>query len=81
MHTDARNTLFVGDQIFTDIWGANRAGIRTVLVKPIHPKEEIQIILKRYPEKLVLHFYRKWLKKNQKASPVSGSLENRNDKS
>ncbi len=34
MHTDARNTLFVGDQIFTDIWGANRAGIRTVLVKP-----------------------------------------------
>lgn len=81
MHTDARNTLFVGDQIFTDIWGANRAGIRTVLVKPIHPKEEIQIILKRYPEKLVLHFYRKWLKKSQKASPVSGSLENRNDKS
>ena len=28
-------TLMVGDQIFTDIWGANRAGVRAVLVKPI----------------------------------------------
>ena len=28
-------TVMVGDQIFTDIWGANRAGITSVLVKPI----------------------------------------------
>ena len=66
MKTDASNTLFVGDQIFTDIWGANLAGIRTVLVKPINPKEEIQIIIKRYPEKIVLFFYKKWLKKQAK---------------
>lgn len=57
MGTDLSNTLFIGDQIFTDIWGANRAGIRTILVKPIHPKEEIQIVLKRYLEKVVLFFY------------------------
>lgn len=62
MKTDADHTLFVGDQIFTDIWGANLAGIRTILVKPMDPKEEIQIVLKRYPEKLVLHFYKKWQK-------------------
>ena len=48
MGTDATNTIFVGDQIFTDVYGANLAGIRTILVKPIHPKEEIQIVLKRY---------------------------------
>lgn len=65
--TDTRSTLFVGDQIFTDIWGANRAGIRTILVKPIHPKEEIQIVLKRYPEKLVLHFYKKRLAARKKS--------------
>lgn len=59
MGTDKTNTLFVGDQIFTDIWGANNAGIRSVLVKPIAKHEEIQIILKRIPEKLVLHFYLK----------------------
>lgn len=62
MGTDTDTTLFVGDQIFTDVWGANLAGIRTILVKPINPKEEIQIVLKRYPEKLVLYFYQKWKK-------------------
>lgn len=56
--TDTTNTIFVGDQIFTDICGANLAGIRTILVKPIHPKEEIQIILKRIPEKLILLCYK-----------------------
>lgn len=58
MGTDKDNTLFVGDQIFTDVYGANRAGIRTILTKPIHPKEEIQIVLKRYLERVVLFFYR-----------------------
>lgn len=57
MGTDTQSTLFVGDQIFTDIWGANKAGIYSILVKPIHPKEEIQIVLKRYLEKIVLFFY------------------------
>jgi len=56
--TDATNTLFVGDQIFTDVCGANLAGIRTILVKPIHPKEEIQIVLKRRLEAIVLLCYR-----------------------
>lgn len=59
MGTDTKNTMFVGDQIFTDIWGANNAKIRSVLVKPIAKHEEIQIVLKRIPEKLVLHFYLK----------------------
>ena len=63
MGTDASHTIFVGDQLFTDIWGANRVGIRTILVKPIHPKEEIQIVLKRYLEKIVLYFYRRKIKK------------------
>lgn len=59
MHTNRRNTLFVGDQLFTDVWGAKRAGIRNILVKPIHPKEEIQIVLKRKLESIVLYFYKK----------------------
>lgn len=59
MGTTAKNTVFVGDQLFTDVWGAKRMGILNYLVKPIHPKEEIQIILKRYLEKIVLYFYHK----------------------
>lgn len=59
MGTDARSTIFVGDQLFTDVWGAKRAGLITWLVKPIHPKEEIQIVLKRRLERIVLYFYHK----------------------
>ncbi|MCF2555259.1 YqeG family HAD IIIA-type phosphatase [Faecalicatena contorta] len=62
MGTDQSNTIFIGDQLFTDVWGAKRSGIRNILVKPIHPKEEIQIVLKRYLEKIVLYFYKRSLK-------------------
>lgn len=59
MGTDAATTFFVGDQLFTDVWGAKKAGIRTYLVKPIHPREEIQIVLKRRLEWIVLFFYKR----------------------
>ena len=49
--------LAVGDQIFTDILGAKRCGIRAVMVEPIDPREEIQIRLKRLAEKPVLALY------------------------
>lgn len=65
MGTDEKNTLFVGDQIFTDVWGANKAGIYSILVKPIHPREEIQIVLKRYLEKIVLFAYLNHQKKRR----------------
>ena len=66
MGTDEHTTVFVGDQLFTDVYGANRAGLKSILVKPIDPKEEIQIVLKRYLERPVLYFYRKSRKKNLK---------------
>ena len=59
MGTDLSDTVFIGDQLFTDVYGAKRTGMANILVKPTHPKEEIQIILKRYLEKIVLHFYQK----------------------
>jgi len=66
MGTDKTNTFFVGDQLFTDVCGAKRTGIHNILVRPIYPKEEIQIVLKRYLEKIVLHFYKKRLKNEGK---------------
>ena len=57
MGTTPETTIFVGDQLFTDVWGAKNAGIDSYLVKPIHPKEEIQIVLKRRLEWIVLFFY------------------------
>lgn len=66
METDSHTTLFVGDQIFTDVYGANRLEIYTVLVHPIHPKEEVQIVMKRYLEKIVLYFYHRDLEREKR---------------
>lgn len=65
--TDKSTTLFVGDQLFTDVWGARNTGIFSILVQPIDKKEEIQIILKRYLEKIVLASYKKECQKQGKS--------------
>lgn len=65
MGTNPSNTVFVGDQIFTDIYGANRIGMYTILVKPIHPREEIQIVFKRYLESIVLRSYKRQCEKRK----------------
>lgn len=59
MGTLKEHTLFVGDQLFTDVWGAKRSGIYSILVQPIAKHEEIQIVLKRYLERIVLASYRR----------------------
>ena len=61
--TNKKTTVLIGDQLFTDVWGAKRVGIRNILVKPINPKEEIQIVLKRRLEWIILYFYKKTMKK------------------
>lgn len=53
------NIAVVGDQIFTDIYGGNRVNMFTILVTPINKRESIFVMLKRLPEKLVLHSYYK----------------------
>ena len=65
MGTEQKNTVFIGDQLFTDVYGAKRTGIRNILVRPIHPKEEIQIVFKRKLEKIVLYFYQKEQRKRK----------------
>ena len=57
MGLEKDKVLFIGDQIFTDVWGANRAGIRSILVGRLYFHEEIQIHLKRILEKIVMAFY------------------------
>jgi len=52
-------TAFLGDQIFTDIWTAHRAGARGFLVPPIKDKTDGLTRLKRRLEKGVLRRYYK----------------------
>lgn len=54
LKTDPENTIGIGDQIFTDIWGANRAGINSLLVRPIDSHEQFTIKLKRILEKPII---------------------------
>ena len=52
-------TALVGDQLFTDVWCANRAKITSVLVKPISEKEESFVSFKRKFEKKLLEKFDK----------------------
>ncbi len=60
--SSAADSIFMGDQLFTDIWGANRAGMKSILVKPVSKDTEIQIVLKRIAERIVLPFYFRYSK-------------------
>lgn len=59
MNIKKEETIFVGDQIFTDILGANRSGIANILVKYIRAKEETKIGKRRQLEKIILKFYKR----------------------
>lgn len=59
MNIEKKNILMVGDQLFTDVWGGNRYGIKTILVKPIKTSETILTKVKRPFEKIVLKHYLK----------------------
>lgn len=52
-------TAVVGDQIFTDILGANLAGMPSFLVEPFQMEPFLRFRLKRFLEKGILKRYRK----------------------
>jgi uncharacterized protein len=56
-------TAVIGDQIFTDIYGGNRLGLYTILVKPIDTNEQFMIKMKRILEKIVMHSFNRKLQK------------------
>lgn len=60
MGLSTAQVIAVGDQLFTDICGANLAKIRSVLVEPIEPEEAVQFRIKRKLERPIL---RRFLKK------------------
>jgi HAD superfamily phosphatase (TIGR01668 family) len=59
MRLDRSQACMIGDQLFTDVYGAARIGIYAIYVKPIRARELFTVMLKRIPEKIVLRAYRK----------------------
>ena len=53
------NIAVVGDQIFTDIVGANRCKMFSILVKPIEEKDYLITRIKRPIEKFIIKQYEK----------------------
>ena len=66
MGTDETNSVFIGDQFIYGCLGRKKNWDFQYSCEPIHPKEEIQIVLKRYLEKIVLYFYARSKKQAKK---------------
>ena len=53
-----KQLAMIGDQIFTDIWGANRLGIFSILVDPCGPDiDEFSVKVRRFFERQLLKSY------------------------
>ena len=57
--TSKDNTVFIGDQILTDVWAAHNTGIRAILVSPINDRRDPLTKFKRVLEKPILKKYEK----------------------
>ena len=59
MNLPKEKVAVIGDQIFTDILGANLFGIKSILVEPIELEKKGFLHFKRIIEKPILKHYRK----------------------
>ena len=65
MNLEEKNIAAVGDQIMTDIIGANRCKMFSVLVEPISEKDILLTKIKRPIEKFIINRYLSKIKKEK----------------
>ena len=59
MQVTPEETVMIGDQMFTDVLGANRLGIRTFMVRPLARREFLGTKLSRLVERVLLLWFRR----------------------
>jgi HAD superfamily phosphatase (TIGR01668 family) len=59
LRASPEEAVMIGDQIFTDVWGGNRMGMRTILVLPMARREFIGTRATRLLERILLWAYRR----------------------
>ena len=64
--TTKENTIFMGDQILTDVWAAHNAGLRAILVPPINDRRDPLTRFKRLIERPILRKYYRLKEKGNK---------------
>lgn len=61
LEVEPEQAVMIGDQMFTDIWGGNRAGIRTIWVERMAKREFFGTRFSRMAER----FLSRWIRKGQ----------------
>jgi hypothetical protein len=51
---ESERAVVIGDQVMTDMLGGNSAGMYTILVAPMHPREFIGTKVSRVFERIIL---------------------------
>ena len=59
MNLKKEEVAIVGDQVFTDVYGGNKMGVKTILVQPVSDKDEWITKIKRGLEQRVIKLYEK----------------------
>lgn len=59
--TSKDETVVIGDQVFTDVWGGNRVELFTILVTPLIPRDALWTYPQRTLERIILAY---WKNKN-----------------
>lgn len=63
IHASKESALIIGDQLMTDVYGANRLGAKSILVRPIHAKTE------KWYTKITRRLENQMLKRVKKINP------------
>lgn len=66
MKLESKEVAVVGDQIFTDVLGANRCKMFSILVDPIEEKDIFITVIKRPIENLIKNNYKKNMTKERR---------------
>ncbi|PWK16014.1 YqeG family HAD IIIA-type phosphatase [Tumebacillus permanentifrigoris] len=56
LHTSSQETVVIGDQLLTDIYGGNKFGFFTVWVDPLHGKEGWPTRINRFFERILYRY-------------------------
>lgn len=59
MNVPKNETIMVGDQLMTDIFGANLVGMKSILVIPVKSKDGLATLLNRRIERFIMRYFRK----------------------
>lgn len=59
MNLKKEETVVIGDQLLTDVFGGNRSGFKTILVVPVSQTDGLATKFNRFVERRLLNWFRK----------------------